>query len=41
LAEIKISSAGNEFVAGFSLAKYEAFIVEWKELLLGYIKGKR
>jgi hypothetical protein len=38
---IGLSFAGNEFVAGFSLAEYEAFIGEWKELLLSYLKGKR
>jgi hypothetical protein len=38
---IGLSFAGNEFVAGFSLAEYEAFIGEWKELLLIYLKGKR
>jgi hypothetical protein len=38
---IGLSSAGNEFVACFSLSEYEAFIGEWKELLLSYFKSKR
>jgi hypothetical protein len=38
---IGLSSAGNEFVSGFTLAEYEAFIGEWKVLLLSYIKSKR
>jgi hypothetical protein len=38
---IGLSSRGNEFVAGFTLAEYEAFIDEWKGLLLSYFKSKR
>ena len=38
---IGLSSAGNEFGAGFSVAVYEAFIGEWNALLLDYFKSKR
>ncbi len=38
---IGLSSEGNEFVAGFSLAEFQTFIGEWKALLLSYFRSKR
>jgi hypothetical protein len=38
---ISLSVAGNEFIAGFPLSEYEAFIGEWKALLVSYFESKR
>ncbi len=38
---IGLSDTGNDFIAGFSLINYEAFIAEWKALLEGYFEAKR
>lgn len=38
---IGLSTAGNEFIDGFSIVEYEAFIGEWKALLDSYFSGKR
>jgi hypothetical protein len=37
---IGLSPAGNDFIAGFSLENYEAFIGEWKTLLVRYFASK-
>lgn len=38
---IGLSTAGIEFIDGFSIVEYEAFIGEWKALLDSYFSGKR
>ncbi len=37
---IAISAEGQRFVAGFTLATYEAFINEWREWLVQYFDPK-
>lgn len=38
---IGLSATGNEFIADFSLEKYETFIGEWESLLVGYFNSQR
>lgn len=38
---IGLSASGNEFIASFSLERYEAFIGEWEALLVGYFEQQR
>ena len=37
---VGLSKKGNEFIAGFSATVYEAFIGEWKELLVNYFESR-
>ncbi len=38
---IGLSAAGNGFVSSFSLSEYNAFIAEWKTLLVKYFERER
>ena len=37
---IGLGKSGNEFIDGFTSAKYKEFIGEWKSLLLNYFQSK-
>lgn len=37
---IGLSESGNEFIAGFTSARYKEFINEWNKLLLIYFQSK-
>ena len=37
---IGLSPSGNRFIDGFTLSDYEAFIAEWKELLVRYLGSR-
>ena len=38
---IGLSTSGDSFIADFSQSLYEAFVAEWKELLVTYFEGRR
>ena len=38
---IGLSKKGNEFIEGYTSAEYEAFIGQWKEMLVSYFESKR
>ncbi len=37
---IGLSKMGNEFIEGYTLIEYEAYIAQWKDMLVSYFESK-